>query len=133
MSSSVTPARFREQVAEFATRSSSGWFEWSDEREEYLSSYWLVFLKPQFFVPAWTVVLNESKADVLGPTADFKATFPLVILMSVWVVLLLSLIQIRRNLVPLEKLQEGTRRIATKDFAARVTVTSGDEFEDLAK
>jgi nitrogen fixation/metabolism regulation signal transduction histidine kinase len=46
--------------------------------------------------------------------------------------LLLSVSQIRKSLVPLEKLQEGTERLAKRDFDSRVTVTSGDEFEELA-
>ena len=54
-------------------------------------------------------------------------------LASVCVVSLLSLVRIRRNLVPLEALREGTRRIAAKDFDARVTVTSNDEFQELAQ
>ncbi|NIR17971.1 MAG: HAMP domain-containing protein, partial [Desulfobacterales bacterium] len=37
-----------------------------------------------------------------------------------------------RSLIPLEKLQEGTKRIAERDFTTQVTVTSGDEFEELA-
>jgi diguanylate cyclase (GGDEF)-like protein len=40
--------------------------------------------------------------------------------------------QIRRSVLPLEELQKGTRRIAQRDFASRVTVTSRDEFEQLA-
>jgi diguanylate cyclase (GGDEF)-like protein len=40
--------------------------------------------------------------------------------------------QIRRNLVPLAELQEGTRRIAERDFTSRVAVSSRDEFEELA-
>ena len=43
----------------------------------------------------------------------------------------LSLIQIRRTLVPLEKLQEGTRKIAAGDLRTRVTVASNDEFQEL--
>jgi HAMP domain-containing protein len=49
-----------------------------------------------------------------------------------WIVLLLGLIQIRRNLVPLAKLQQATRRISLGQFQTRVTITSGDEFEELA-
>ncbi|MBW2039486.1 MAG: HD domain-containing protein [Deltaproteobacteria bacterium] len=64
--------------------------------------------------------------------ANFKKIFPFIILLSILLVLLLSIIQIRRGLIPLEKLQEGTRRIATKDFDSRVTIKSGDEFEGLA-
>ena len=63
---------------------------------------------------------------------QFKKIFILVILASLWVVLLLSINQIRRSLVPLEKIKEGTQRIARRDFNSRVTVTSGDEFEEVA-
>jgi len=55
-----------------------------------------------------------------------------VFLLSFWVVLLLSLVQIRRSLIPLQKLQEGTQRIAMRKFDSRVNITSGDEFEELS-
>jgi len=69
---------------------------------------------------------------VLAPVAKFKLVFPLAILASLWVVLILSNIQIRRSLVPLEKLKKGTQRIAKRDFDSRVRVDSHDEFEELA-
>jgi putative nucleotidyltransferase with HDIG domain len=121
-----------EQVMREITGSASGQFEWRHEDREFLASYWTIPLQFRFFVPKWTVVLGESKADVLAPMANFKKIFPLIILLSLWVVLLLSISQIRRSLVPLERLQEGTRRIANRDFGTRVAVTSGDEFEELA-
>ncbi len=124
---------FAAQAAEKTAASAVGQFEWSQGGKDYLISYWSLFLRPRFFVPKWTVVLGESKAAVLAPVEEFKKIFPLVILLALWVVLLLSVSQIRRSLVPLEKLQEGTTRVAQRDFETRVTVTSGDEFEDLAK
>ncbi len=130
--STGSPAPFLQQLTEELDRSTTGYFEWQEKDRDYIASYWAVFLKARFLAPQWTVVMSESRADVLAPLADFQRMFPLVILMSFWVVLLLSLIQIRRSLVPLEKLQEGTRRIAQQDFASRVTVTSGDEFQELA-
>lgn len=126
------PVAFPEQVTLTMARSASSQFEWRHDGKDYLASYWSIPLRFRFFTPKWTVVLSEAKADVLSPMADFKNTFPLVILLSLWAVLLLSLIQIRRSLVPLERLQEGTRRIAQRDFESRVTVTSGDEFQELA-
>ncbi|MCJ7594739.1 MAG: HD domain-containing protein [Desulfobacterales bacterium] len=110
----------------------AGQFEWNDEEVAYIARFWTLFFKYDFLSPGWTVVMSESKTDVLAPMADFKKTFPLVVFLSLLVVLLLSLIQIRKSLIPLKKLQEGTRRIANRDFQARVTITSGDEFEDLA-
>ncbi|MFQ5960396.1 MAG: HAMP domain-containing protein, partial [Candidatus Methylomirabilales bacterium] len=126
------PISFPKQVILDMTRATSGQFEWNHAEKAYLASYWSLPLKFRFYIPKWTVVLSEAKADVLAPMANFTQIFPLVILMSLWVVLLLSINQIRRSLIPLEKLQEGTRRIAMRDFESRVTVTSGDEFEELA-
>lgn len=52
--------------------------------------------------------------------------------MSLWVVLLLSISQIRKSLIPLVKLKEGTQRIARREFDSRVEVESRDEFGELA-
>ena len=114
-------------------RSSSGRFEWKYEDKEYLASFWDIFLKFNFFYPKWTVVLSVSKDHIFAPMAYFKKIFPLVILLSFWVVLLLTVIQIRRTVLPLESLKDGTQRIALRDFESRVRVTSGDEFEELGE
>ena len=104
-SSTGSPDPFLPQLTEGLEGSSTGHFEWQDEDRDYMASYWSVFLKARFFAAPWTVVMSESKDDVLAPLEDFQRMFPLVLLMSFWVVLLLSLIQIRRSLVPLEKLR----------------------------
>jgi len=130
-SSLTSPVSLSEGVLEKMTHSAFGQFEWVNEKKEYLASYRSIFLQPAFFTQKWTVVLSESKSDVLAPMANFKKIFPLIILMSLWVVLLLSVIQIRRSMIPLEKLREGTRRIAARDFDSRVMIKSGDEFEEL--
>jgi putative nucleotidyltransferase with HDIG domain len=121
-----------QQVAASMRLSSVGQLNLEHEGQEYIVSYWSIFLQPKFFRPKWTVVLTESKSDALSPMAHFTKIFPLVTLMSLLVVLLLSIIQIRRSLIPLGKLKEGTRRITNRDFDSRVTVRSGDEFEELA-
>jgi putative nucleotidyltransferase with HDIG domain len=114
------------------TRNASGQFEWEYEEEQHTAGYWSLFLKARYYTPKWIVVLSESKADVLAPATTFKKTFPFIILFTLLVVLFLSIIQIRRNLVPLEKLQEGTRHIARREFESRVIIKTGDEFEELA-
>jgi putative nucleotidyltransferase with HDIG domain len=123
---------FPEEVMHQIARSTSGQFQWTQRNTEYLAAYWGLYLKPTFFTPRWIVVLSEAKEDALLPLAQFKRLFLLVILLAVWVVLLLSLVQIRRSLGPLEQLQAGTRRVAHQDFQTRVTVASGDEFQELA-
>jgi putative nucleotidyltransferase with HDIG domain len=126
------PVSFPEQAMLQMSRSALGQFEWVHEKKEYITEYRLISLQGSLLTPKWTVILGESKSDMLAPAANFKKIFLLVFLLSLWVVLLLSIVQIRRSLIPLEKLQEGTRRIATQDFNSRVEIKSNDEFEELA-
>ncbi|MFH7319227.1 HD domain-containing phosphohydrolase [Desulfurivibrio sp. D14AmB] len=98
----------------------------------FLVSFWPLYLKGRFNAPNLTVILRQNRADVLAPLDDFKTIFPLVVLLSLWVVLLLSMVFIRRYMVPVEKLQEATHHIARRDFSHEVDVRSGDEFESLA-
>ncbi|MBT8356328.1 MAG: PAS domain S-box protein, partial [Desulfobacterales bacterium] len=107
-------------------------FSWKYENDEYLASSWKLFLKPRFLMPEWTIVLSQMKIDLLSHLRNFTIIFPLVVLLSLWIVVILSMVYIRRSLVPLAKLKEGTQRIAKSDFNSPVAITSGDEFEDLA-
>ena len=131
--SSFGPARpLPAAVTGRADQRTAGHFEWSDGPVEYIATHWSLFLQSTFSTPRWTIVLNQPKADVLAPIARFTRTFLLVALLTVLMVLLLSVRQIRKSLTPLERLQEGTRRLATGDLETRVEVASRDEFEDLA-
>jgi len=125
------PVSFPKQVLQKMKETIMGEFEWANENHQYLASYRSISLHP-FMMPKWTVVLSQSKSDALAPVAYFKKIFPLIFLMSLLVVILFSTIQIRRSMIPLEKLREGTRRIAMQDFGSQVTIRSGDEFEELA-
>jgi diguanylate cyclase (GGDEF)-like protein len=100
--------------------------------EFYLTASSFITLDAAFAAQPWTVIFSESKDEVLEPMVEFTNTFLVVLGLSSLAVLLLSLSQIRRSVLPLEELQKGTRRIAQRDFASRVTVTSRDEFEQLA-
>src|SRR5262249_5071482 len=111
---------------------SSGAFEWSQDGHMYMAHSWKIPMKGEFLEDHWTVVASEAKYEALSSLSSFRRSFVPVILLALWVILLLSLIQIRRTLVPLEKLQEGTRKVAKGDFGARVAVESKDEFQELA-
>lgn len=109
-----------------------GQFVWESEEEEYLASYRDLFLIGRFSSPTWTIVLSELKSHVYAPMAFFKRTFPLLILISFWIVLLLSFVHIRKSLVPLEKIKDGAEKITNKDFSTRVIINSKDEFQEVA-
>jgi putative nucleotidyltransferase with HDIG domain len=125
------PSSFNKRSELKRSRTSSGNFGWKYEDKGYMASFWDIFLKFNYLYPKWTIVLSVTKDDIFAPMAYFRKLFPLVILLSFWVVLLLSFIQIRRTMLPLEMLKDGTRRIAMRDFESRVEVVSGDEFEEL--
>jgi len=108
-------------------------FDWSGGGQDYTAARRPVFLQFAFFAPAWSVVVSESKANILAPVGAFQRVFGLTVLLALWVVLFLSNVQIRRSMGPLEKLQEGTKRLSEHKFDQPVEVRSKDEFEDLAQ
>ncbi len=115
-------------------QASSGHFLTADgDGQEYLTSYWSVFLKPNFLVRQWTVVSRVTKTSALLSVTNFRYIFGVVIGLTLATIALLSVFQIRRSLVPLERIMEGVHRIANKDFTHPVSVESGDEFEELAR
>jgi diguanylate cyclase (GGDEF)-like protein len=118
-SSKTTEALLDSMVADSSTQS-------------YLSASARISLDEAFASSPWTLVLSESRDEVLEPMVEFTNTFLVVVGLSGLAVLLLSISQIRRSVLPLEELQKTTRRIAQRDFTSRVIVNSGDEFEQLA-
>jgi HAMP domain-containing protein len=126
------PSSLRERPEYKMPRRGRGIFEWEYEDGGYMASFRSLSLKFNPVNPEWTVVLTVPNKVISKPMAQFKQIFPLIVLLSFWVVLLLAFVQIRRTTHPLEKLREGTRRIASGDFRTRVEIRSGDEFEDLS-
>lgn len=131
-SSSSSPTPFASRVIERHALSSVGQFEWDHRGEEAFVNYWSVFLKPLYLSESWIVVASQKNQIMLQPVRSFLRTFALVILLTLIVVGYLSSILIRRNLVPLETLRDGTQQLSRGNLDARVTLASGDEFEELA-
>ena len=108
-----------------------GAFEWSAGDTASIAAVWPVFLGASLGAPSWIAIASETRADVFAPVREFEKLLLMAFLLALVVVLLLSNIQIRRSLQPVEHLQEGTQRIADHDFDVRVSISSGDEFEEL--
>ncbi|MDP2602592.1 MAG: ATP-binding protein [Deltaproteobacteria bacterium] len=120
------------QLNEQLARSAIGDIEWRDGDQDYLVSYWTVPMKYEFHVPGWAVLLKASKQGAFASIGDLQKTFILGIVVAVGLSILLAIFQIRKRLVPVDKLKEGTQRIAQSEFGYRVDVHSDDEFEELA-
>jgi hypothetical protein len=87
--------------------STAGQFEWEYQGETYLAGYWTLFMRPTF-LSSWVLVHTEKKDDILEAARSFGYTFLLTLLLSFWIVVFVSLTQIRRNLIPIQQLQEAT-------------------------
>ena len=109
------------------------YFEWQDGSDEYLASFWTIPLKFQFSPIPLVVIMSERRRDALAPLDSFKYTFLSILALALCVVTLFSYRQIHSSLGPLGQLQQGTKRIADRDFTARVSILSSDEFGDLAR
>jgi signal transduction histidine kinase len=110
----------------------AGQFEWRDGNDDYIAAQWSLFLQASLTAPKWTIVLNESRAEVMAPMTASRQIFLSIIAVTILTVLLLSVRQIRRSLTPVAQLKEGARRLAMGDLDARVEVTSHDEFAEVA-
>ena len=119
-------------LAKGAASSAKGGFEWRTRNERFLAGFQEIFLEPKFFAQRWIVVAAQPEGIALGLIGRFSEIFWASVLLSVLVVALLSLTQIRRTLGSLEQLIDGTRRLGGKDFATKVDVNSSDEFGELA-
>ena len=120
----VPPVGSRESVA--------GLLDVAVGTEDYKAGWREVYLPPTYGAPSWTVVVSESKSTVYSQVETFAYNLPVALVIGLSVVLLFANIIVRRTMDPLERLTEGTRRIAEQDFTTRVDVESKDEFGELA-
>ncbi len=121
-----------EEFIKSKTQQIKGDFNWKNDHEQYIASYREIFLEPHFLTPRWLVVSIESESDSVSNQSNFNTIFWGSVLLSILLIMLFSMMQIRRVLIPLEKLIEGTRRLGNRDFATQVDVISSDEFGQLA-
>jgi HAMP domain-containing protein len=127
----LSRAQFEPMTSEAGLRFRS--FEWKDARgETYLAGTRRIFLRPTFFLAGLEVAVTEPRSTALSAMHSFQSAFWRVVLVGLVAVALLSNIQIRRSLDPLHELRKGTRRLAEGRFEERVSISSKDEFEDLA-
>ena len=110
----------------------AGQFLWEQGGVPKLSSFWTLSLSSRF-AATWVVIVSQSREEVLAPLSSYKATFLLLMTLTLLASVLLSIRQIRRSLIPISLLQEATGRIAAKEFQTRVQIESDDEFEDLGR
>ena len=104
-----------------------------DGSDRWTVGFWSFHPASAFDAPPWTVLVAASAESVYAPLAGFSFWFVSIVALGFGVVLLLANIQVRRTMMPLDALEQGTCRISDGDFATRVAVDSEDEFGALAR
>jgi diguanylate cyclase (GGDEF)-like protein len=97
------------------------------------SGAWELFLAGEFHDNPWLFETNRlypiTSVDLKGLVGS--EAYIGIALLSLLIIGLLSLIQIRKTMVPLEQLIQGTKKIAEGDFTS-VKVDGNSEFSELA-
>jgi methyl-accepting chemotaxis protein len=96
------------------------------------AAHWNLFLRSDFGIDDWTLVSMDAGARGAPAAAPLAQLSALVAAATLLLVGLLGLIQVRRTMIPLERLIAGTRRLSEHDYSARVALRPGDEFGELA-
>jgi len=102
-------------------------------RAHTVTASWDLFLRSRFLAPSWTVGFSRPLSAIHRPLRRFESVFPLIALAALGAAVCLSLVQIRRSLVPIEALAGAARRISDGELEARVSIQSHDEFGELGR
>lgn len=103
------------------------------EGTEYLLGFWYARYLPTLNSPGFIVMVATPKAMALEQLAQFRVAFPAVVLLAIALAAGFSVGQIRRQMEPLVKLRQSTRRLSAGDLKARSEVASDDEFGQLGR
>jgi signal transduction histidine kinase len=109
---------------------SSGSIDWTVDGEPHLGRFWLAFLRPHYNLDLW-VIQSRSQADAFAADREFVRFFWLTAIGTMLVVVLGSLVQMRRTLDPIVTLRDATQRFGRGDLDVRVEIEGRDEFGEL--
>ena len=90
-----------------------------------------LFLRADLAAGDWEFAQKKVLTEAVWHGAPLGRWLAMVAAGTMLMIALLSLGQIRRTLVPLEELNEGTRRIASGESGTRVRISGSDEFAAL--
>jgi diguanylate cyclase (GGDEF)-like protein len=97
-----------------------------------VAGYWDVSLDAQYAMPGFVFVVAEKNQAAMSTLSEFKLFFLALALLAVSSAAWLAIRLIRRQLLPLNQLMEGTKRLADGNFESPIVHASDDEFGQLA-
>lgn len=110
----------------------SGVFSWRVAGEEHLAAFWRIPLQATLAHEGLIIVVSDTRNNVLKALYQFKELFPAIAVLAMALAILLAIIQIRRQMRPLEQLTRHTRQLSQGNFSDRIEVSGKNEFTKLA-
>lgn len=105
----------------------------SINQKEYAGNIWDLFLEPQYGVESFSILYFIRKNEAFFSYDFYKNVFPKSLLITLLIVYLLSSVQMRRSLVPLQKLTKGVKSLMAGNYGVKIEIESNNEFQTLAK
>lgn len=99
----------------------------------YIVASWELFLNGSYNTESWIIYYTIPSNIILASIKSFGNLLIPLLLLAILVVTLISINQISKILIPLEKLSFLTRKIAKRNFNEKVNFDSGDEFQQLGE
>ncbi len=130
---STLATEYTNTVSIIGSATSGRHFDATIEDLTYFGGRWSLPLRHNFGHPGLVLISLTERTTALQRAAGFGLEYVLLGLTSLWIVLLLSISQIRRSLSPLDDLLAATKRVGERDFAHRVQIDSSDEFRELGE
>jgi diguanylate cyclase (GGDEF)-like protein len=100
---------------------------------EMVQRSWDLFVGSAFRAESWRILQAAPEADLLQGLRGFQDVFLRFLLLTLLLVALVSVYQIRRSFTPLTSLMEGIRRIGRGEFDNPIAEQGPDEFGALAQ
>lgn len=126
-------ARLGQALARAQEQRDGGLFDWDPGAEVHAAGYWTLFLRYAYSAESWTVVLTESRVEMLAPLASFRRTFLIFMALALLGIGLLVNREIRRITTPVVALKNATIALAREEFDTRVEVASDDELGEVGQ
>ncbi len=92
-----------------------------------------VYLQHEFGTPAWRAVVLQPADVAYAPLAAFRRMMALGLLAVAILIFAVSHAQLRRTTEPLGEIQRATTRVQDGDFSQPVSVSTDDEYGDVAR
>lgn len=134
-SSNLKPYKliFPKDIINKLFENNSGVGEVQDKRKDkIICGYYTVFLKGTFFTENWKIVITQDTKEILRLVNSFIKWFYIFLISGLSILILLSFYNIRRIILPIKILTEGTKHLKEGDTGYVVKIETKDEIGELA-